>query len=109
MWPKHRKTDGKFYYRSHVSSKVSRQLENEWVDKFTEEKFHQYLLKLIVANDQVCLNLLTNAVLTLQKSINVVECPKFRALLLYSVTIWKIAWCCTAPSCKGRKGWPKPI
>jgi hypothetical protein len=29
MWPKHRKTDGKFYYRSHVSSKVSRQLENE--------------------------------------------------------------------------------
>lgn len=32
-------------------------VENERVDKFTEEKFHQYLLKFIVANDQVCINL----------------------------------------------------
>jgi hypothetical protein len=32
-------------------------VEKERVDKFTEQKFHQYLLKFIVADDQVCLNL----------------------------------------------------
>jgi len=58
-------------------------------DEFTEEKFHRYLLEFIVVDDQVRLHLslfshsLCLCFLLLNyKSLNVVECPEFRRLLL---------------------------
>ena len=58
-------------------------------DEFTEEKFHRYLLEFIVVDDQVRLHLslfshsLCLCFLLLNyKSLNIIECPEFRCLLL---------------------------
>jgi hypothetical protein len=54
-------------------------------DKFTEQSFHEHLLNFIIADDQVCFLYLTLMLIILVlciQSLNVVECPEFRALLL---------------------------
>ena len=55
--------------------------------QFSEERFHQYLLNFIVADDQVCFILffyMCYAYVSLFriKALNVVACPEFRQLLL---------------------------
>ena len=71
------------------SQGASDALQVRQVVQFSEERFHQYLLKFIVADDQVILYFLLFFYTCYAhissfriKSFNVVECPEFRALLL---------------------------
>lgn len=57
--------------------------------EFSQQKFHEHLLKFIVADDQVCdicvffsCSLRLCFLVPNHKSLNVVECPEFRQLLL---------------------------
>jgi len=58
--------------------------EAQEADKFTEQMFHSSLVNFIIADDQVCFSPSSCRRLTLSffsKSINIIECPEFRALL----------------------------
>jgi len=74
---------------SQAQSQGANKASAGWWDKFTKEKFHRYLLEFIMVDDQVCLHLLLFShslclffLLLNYKSLNIVECPEFRHLLL---------------------------
>jgi len=76
-------------FASQARSQGANKASARWWDEFTKEKFHCYLLGFIVVDDQVHLHLslfshsLCLCFLLLNyKSLNVVECPEFRRLLL---------------------------
>jgi hypothetical protein len=53
------------------------------VDEYDDQTFVKYLLEFVVADDQVCFLYLTLLILyfLVSQSLNVIECPEFRALL----------------------------
>ena len=76
-------------FASQAQSQGANEASTRRRDEFTKEKFHHYLLEFIMVDDQVCLHLslfshsLCLCFLLLNyKSLNVVECPEFRHLLL---------------------------
>jgi hypothetical protein len=73
-----------FIARPCIASMVS-SAQGEQRDIFNEDTFHQKLLSFIVADDQVFLLDLHLVILIFTtgfKSINVIECRKFRVLML---------------------------